>query len=177
MTATDGLRSSTDVATGPCAFPTIAAAAITAPVAGAAVTAGAPITLAGAAGDVDAGTLAFARLSSRSSRDGDLGRGGSLPVRLSPGRHDIVLTATDDEGAAGHGEDERRRRSRARRDGPHGAQARPRRRAGASAVALTFSEDVVGLGSAAIVVPGAGRITGSSTSRARVARRSASSAA
>jgi hypothetical protein len=159
--ATDGLRSSTDVADRPVRVPNHPpTAAITAPVTGAAVSAGASMPLAGAAGDIDAGTLAPASLAWRSSRDGDLGTGRSLSARLSPGRHDLVLTATDAQGGRGTAKTTvvvAPAPGAVDRTAPKLVRAR---RAGSSAIVLTFSEDVVGLGSASVVVPGAGRITG-----------------
>jgi hypothetical protein len=160
VTATDGLRSATDTANRSVRVPNHPPnAAITAPVDGAAVTAGAAMPLAGTAADVDAGTVAPARLSWRSSRDGDLGRGRSLTARLSPGRHELVLTATDAQGAR----DTAKTRVVVATAPGTVDRTRPKlvraRGAGAKAVSLTFSENVVGLGSSSIVVPGAGRIT------------------
>ncbi len=154
--ATDGLRSATDVAGAAVQVPNHPPqAAITSPRDGAAATAGTALALTGTAADVD-DDGAVPGLRWRSSRDGVLGSGPALLARLSPGAHALTLEARDGSGARGSA---RLGVTVARAPGTSD-RVRPRlvraRRAGPSAVALTFSEDVAGLGSRAIAVPGAG---------------------
>lgn len=156
MIATDGLRSDVDASSAAVRVPNHAPqAAITSPRDGAAATAGTALALTGTAADVD-DDGAVPSLRWRSSRDGALGAGASLLARLSPGPHVLTLEARDASGARGTA---RLRVTVARAPGASD-RVRPRlvraRRAGARAVALTFSEDVAGLGSRAIAAPGAG---------------------
>jgi len=56
------------------------------------------VTFAGSSFDPEDGMLADNGLTWTSSRDGQLGSGGSLAVFLSAGRHDVTLTGTDADG-------------------------------------------------------------------------------
>jgi hypothetical protein len=66
-----------------------------------ALVSGQPIALSGLAHDFTNGPLHGAALAWRSDRDGKLGQGDQLEVRLSPGRHLLTLDATGPVPASG----------------------------------------------------------------------------
>lgn len=75
---------------------------ITSPADGGSATAGESVTLTGTATDDEEGALSGASLVWTSDLDGTLGTGTSITTStLSGGTHEIVLTATDSEGAFG----------------------------------------------------------------------------
>jgi hypothetical protein len=51
--------------------------------------------------DLEDGEVAPDRIQWRSSRDGVLGTGARLVAKLSPGKHKIIVRATDREGMRG----------------------------------------------------------------------------
>jgi len=74
------------------------------PRSGSEVAVGTAVTFAGTVVDTEDGSVPVDRYRWRSSIDGDLGRGSSVETRdLSPGRHRITLSATDDAGTEGTG--------------------------------------------------------------------------
>jgi len=78
------------------------AATITSPPPGASFQQGSPVAFQGGATDAEEGALSGTALVWTSSRDGQLGTGGSFTRSdLSVGAHLVTLTATDSEGASG----------------------------------------------------------------------------
>lgn len=74
---------------------------ISAPMNGATLLLGTPVTLAGMATDTEDGALTGASLAWSSSRDGALGSGASVSATLTQGVHVLTLTATDSMNATG----------------------------------------------------------------------------
>ncbi|MFW6089465.1 MAG: Ig-like domain-containing protein [Gemmatimonadota bacterium] len=105
LTATDGdgRTGSESVALTVTDLPNEAPTAeITDPADGASASAGDPVTFDGTATDTEEGTLTGAALVWTSDLDGTLGTGTSVTTSsLSGGTHEIVLTATDSQGAFG----------------------------------------------------------------------------